>query len=295
MTGRIDVALASCTTLGKADEDEAPALAALRAAGLTAVSMAWDDPAADFGSARLTVLRATWNYSERPADFLAWAEQTAARSRLWNPLDVVRWNHHKSYLLDLEAAGVPVVPTALLRRSDSTTLRDVAAGRGWDDVVIKPAISAGSRGTRRFAIGAAGDEAEGEKHLAGLLAEGDALVQPFVRSVEGHGERATIWLDGAITHAVRKSPRFAGQQESVSGPFEVSDAEAAVARRAVAVARERTRLDLLYARVDMAPGPDGGPLVMELELIEPSLFFPKSPLALERFVAAVAVRLASPF
>jgi hypothetical protein len=289
MTGRIDVALASCTTLSKPDEDEAPALEALRRAGLSAVSLAWDDPAADFGAARITVLRATWNYSERAEEFLAWAERTAARSRLWNPLDVVRWNHHKGYLLELEAEGVPVVPTALLRRGASTTLRDAAAARGWDDVVIKPAISAASRGTRRFALDAAGEA--GEAHLAALLASGDALVQPFVRSVEAYGERATIWIDGEITHAVRKSPRFAGQKESISGPFAVSDAEAAVARRAVDVVRERQRLDLLYARVDMAPGPDGAPQVMELELIEPSLFFPRSPRALERFVAAVAARL----
>jgi glutathione synthase/RimK-type ligase-like ATP-grasp enzyme len=289
MIERIDVALASCTTLSKPDEDEAPALEALRAAGLTAASWAWDDPAVDFSAARLTVLRATWNYSVRPVDFLAWAERTAARSRLWNPLDVVRWNHHKSYLLDLEAAGVPVVQTALLRRGAPTTLRDVAAKRGWDVVVVKPAISAGSRGTRRFELDAAGEA--GEKHLAALLSGGDALVQPFVPSVEGYGERATIWIDGELTHAVRKSPRFAGQQESVTGPFPVSDAEATVARRAVAVVKELKRLDLLYARVDMAPGLGGEPRVMELELIEPSLFFPKSRRALERFVAAVAARL----
>jgi hypothetical protein len=288
----IDVALASCSTLTKPDEDEAPALGALRAAGLTAEALSWDDPGADFSTARLTVLRATWNYPERPAAFLGWAERTAASSELWNPLPVVRWNHHKGYLLELERAGVAVVPTALLRRGASASLRAIRADRGWGDVVIKPAISAGSRGTRRVTPG---DDDAGEAHLAALLAKGDALVQPFVASVEGHGERAVVWIDGAITHAVRKSPRFAGQEESVSGALPVSETEAALARRAVAAAADLIAapgaVELLYARADMAPGADGRPQVMELELIEPSLFFPQCPAALERFVAAISARL----
>jgi hypothetical protein len=280
----MDVALATCRVLPEPDIDEAPTLAALRAAGISAETVAWDDPQSDFSAARMTVLRATWNYPEHPERFLAWLERTAAVTELWNPLPVLRWNLHKSYLLDLERAGVPVVPTCLVRRGEPTTLREILDGRGWSDVVIKPAVSAASRLTER-----SGPESldRGEAHLRGLVEKEDVLVQPYQAAVDGYGERALMWIDGELTHSVRKAPRFSGKDESVAGPLPIAPAEAEVARAALAVADT----PLLYARIDLAPGPDGTPQVMELELIEPSLFFPFSPPALERFVRAVARRL----
>jgi hypothetical protein len=281
--GHIDVALASCRVLPEHDPDEAPLLGALRAAGLRAEVLGWDDPAADFSSARLTLLRATWNYTERPEQFAGWLTQTAAASALWNPLPVVRWNMHKGYLLDLARAGVPVTPTHLVPRGSAERLADVAAARGWSEVVVKPAISAGSRRTLR--VGAATDQ--GEAHLRALAGREDALVQPYLPAVEGYGERALVFIDGELTHAVRKGPRFAGQAESITGPFEVSADEAVLARAVLAAAPA----PVLYARVDVAPGPDGRPILMELELIEPSLFFARGPRALERLVKAVGKRL----
>jgi glutathione synthase/RimK-type ligase-like ATP-grasp enzyme len=280
----IDVALASCVALPEPDADLSPLVGALRAAGLTTEVLAWDDPDADFGAARLTVLRSTWNYSEQPARFLGWVDRVAERSTLWNPPEVIRWNAHKSYLLDLEARGVPVVPTQLLRRGAITTLADVTRERGWSDVVVKPAVSGGSRATVRVT----GEALErGEAHLRALVAREDVLVQPYLASVEGHGERAVVWIDGEPTHAVRKAPRFLGDAESVSAAVAIEADEADLARRAVAAAPGPQ----LYARVDMARDAGGSPRVMELELIEPSLFFLQSPAALERYVAAVRGRL----
>jgi len=281
----MDVALATCRVLPEPDPDEAPTLAALRAAGLHAQTLAWDDPDADFAQARVTVLRATWNYPDDPRRFLSWVERTAAVTELWNPLTAVRWNLHKGYLLELARAGVPVVPTRLVRRGEATTLAEILTDRGWSDAVIKPAVSNASRLTVR-----SGPETmeEGEAHLRRLAARDDVLIQPYVASVEEYGERSLVWIDGEITHAVRKSPRLASQHEAVTGPLPVSAAEAEVARAALEVARAAGAGDLLYARIDLAPGPDGTPQVMELELIEPSLFFPFSPAALDRFVRAVA-------
>ena len=278
---RIDVALATCLTLPDPDEDTPPLLEALRAAGLRAEVLAWDDPNADFAGATMTLLRSTWNYPERPDDFLAWALRTAAASKLWNRPDVVRWNVYKGYLLDLERRGVPVVPTELVARGSGATLEAIATQRAWRDLVVKPAISAGSRGTARVRE----DEmrGRGQDHLRALLRDGDALVQPYVASVEGHGERSVVWIDGAITHSVRKSPRFPGDPESVSAALPVAADEADVALRAIAAAPS----PLLYARVDMARDDRGAPRVMELELIEPSLFFPRCPAALARYVDAV--------
>jgi hypothetical protein len=280
----MDVALATCRELPEPDPDEAPTLAALQAAGIDAGTIAWDDPEADFSVARVTVLRATWNYPEDPQGFLAWVERTAAVTELWNPVAAVRWNLHKGYLLELERAGVPVVPTCLVRRGETRTLAEILAERSWSDVVIKPAISAASRLTARS--GPATREA-GEAHLRRLAAREDVLIQPYVQSVNGHGERAVVWIDGALTHAVRKSPRFSGADEAVTGPLPISPAEAEVARAALAV----VNFPLLYARIDLAPAPDGTPQVMEFELMEPSLFFPYSAAALDRFVQAVGRRL----
>jgi glutathione synthase/RimK-type ligase-like ATP-grasp enzyme len=280
----IDVALASCVALPEPDADLSPLVRALRAAGLTTEVLAWDDPDADFGAARLTVLRSTWNYSEQPARFLGWVDRVAERSTLWNPREVIRWNAHKSYLLDLEARGIPVVPTQLLRRGATTTLADVKRERGWSDVVVKPAVSGGSRATVRVT----GEALErGEAHFRALVAREDVLVQPYLASVEGPGERALVWIDGEPTHAVRKAPRFLGDAESVSAAVAIEADEADLARRAVASAPG----PLLYARVDMARDAGGSPRVMELELIEPSLFFVQSPAALERYVVAVQRRL----
>jgi hypothetical protein len=281
---QIDVALASCRVLPKLDTDEAPLLNALRAAGLRAERLAWDDPAADFSGARVTLLRSTWNYTEAPERFAAWLEETATASSLWNPLPVVRWNLHKRYLVELARAGVPVVPTHLVSRGSSECLTDIAAAHGWHDVVIKPAISAGSRRTLRADATANG---RGEAHLRALVARADALVQPYAPAVEGHGERALTFIDGKLTHAVRKSPRFAGDAESVSGPLPINDEEAALAEAALAAAPG----PVLYARVDVVPDGAGRPMLMELELMEPSLFFTGAPQAVERFARALRERV----
>jgi hypothetical protein len=110
------------------------------------------------------------------------------------------------------------------------------------------------------------------------------LVQQYLPSVEGHGERALVWIDGALTHAVRKAPRFEGDREQVSPiAMSITPSEAALAERVLAT----VDMPMLYARVDMAPGPDGGPVIMELELVEPSLYFAQSPAALDRMVRAL--------
>lgn len=282
----MDVALATCLVLPEPDHDAAPLEAGLRAAGIELAWLAWDDPQADWSRARLTVPRSTWNYPREPERFLAWAEHVDRVSRLCNPLPLVRWNLHKRYLLELERRGIPIAETALLQTGSTETLRAVRDARGWEDVVVKPAVSAASFRTMRVGPN---DLAAGEEHLRALVAERDVLVQPYVPSVEGYGERALVWIDGVVTHAVRKTPRFAGEAEAVSGEaVPVSAAEADLARRAIAA------LDTapVYARIDVAPGPDGHPLVMELELIEPSLFFPKEPKSLARFVGALERELA---
>jgi hypothetical protein len=231
----------------------------------------------------MTLLRATWNYPERSAEFLTWLEQTAARTRLRHGPGVVRWNMHKGYLLDLEQRGVPVVPTELVRRGDTRCLAEIARARSWNSLVVKPAIGVGSRGTLRIAR--EGFDRD-DVHLRILVDRGDALVQPYQASVAEYGERALVWIDGELTHAVRKSPRFFGDPERVSQAVPIAPDEAELAHAAIAaVAGEHGAL--LYGRVDLVRDEAAMPRVMEVELIEPSLFFLKSPPALERYVRAV--------
>lgn len=282
----MDIALVSCVKLPEPDADMAPLEAAVRAAGLSCEVVGWDAPSVDWSRFRLTLLRATWNYPQNLPAFLDWLARVDPVTRLWNPRALVRWNAHKGYLLELEARGIPVVPTELVRAGSAVTLAEIIERRGWDEVVVKPAVSAGSfRTIRASAAGGAGCASleAGEAHLRSLAADRDVLVQQYLPAVEGYGERALIWIDGALTHAVRKSPRFEGDSEQVSPAEGIAPAEAALAERVLASIDSPK----LYGRVDVAPGPDGQPLVMELELVEPSLFFRHSPEALARLVRAL--------
>lgn len=274
--------IATCRPLPEPDVDEELLLDALRAAGVDAQMSPWHESSA-WKRPAPTVIRSTWDYIHRLHSFAEWIVQISVVAPLWNPAQIIFDNLHKRYLLDLAERGVPVTPTTVLDRGCEVNLATLCAARGWNDIVIKPAVGAGSFETYRVR----GPTEEAAGVLRRLLDERDVLVQPFLRSVEGHGERALVWIDGEFTHAVRKSPRFAGNDEQVSEAMPISAAERRVGEAALApIAR-----DLLYARVDVAPGEDGTPVVMELELVEPSLFLKQSPMALERLVKGIVRRL----
>ena len=190
----------------------------------------------------------------------------------------VEYGLHKRYLRDLETRGVAVVPTRFCDRGVPTSLRDVARAEGWDDVVIKPAVSAGSWMTCKTHAA----EDDGQRHLEAILAERDAMIQPYVPGAE----RALVWIDGACTHAVTKQPRFHGGEESVSGAQRVESFERIVVDHALGDWAD----GLLYARVDVMPDESGAPMVSELEIVEPSLFLLQHAPALERFVTAILAR-----
>jgi glutathione synthase/RimK-type ligase-like ATP-grasp enzyme len=206
----------------------------------------------------------------------------ARAAPLWNPPDVVAANTHKRYLVELAARGVPVVPTRLVERGERVRVADL----GWDRVVVKPAIGAGSLDARAFDRG----DPEADAHVAAIGERVEVLVQPYLDSVHDHGERSLVWIDGELSHQIRKSPRFAGEAESVTGPHPIADDERAVALAALAPWADR----ILYGRVDVARDASGAPVVMELELAEPSLFFWLGPGSADRFVAGLVRRLSDP-
>jgi hypothetical protein len=281
----VHLRIATCKPLPEPDWDEELLLEALRARGIQARVCAWNDPREDWDARVPTVIRSTWDYIHDLPRFLAWAERAERAASLWNPLAVVRANVHKRYLVELGARGVPTVETALVERARACSLAALARERGWRRLMLKPAVGASSFGARRFE---AHEHEAAQLHLDLLLARGDALVQPYLESVEGHGERALVWIDGELTHAVRKNPRFAGGEERVSEAVAIEPDERALAEQALAGAPA----GLLYARVDVARAADGRPRVMELELVEPSLFLRQHAPACARLVAALARRLA---
>jgi hypothetical protein len=289
------VALVSCAELPDLEPDDRLVIEPLAARGIRAESAVWDDSRVDWAAYDLVVLRSPWDYVNRRDTFVEWARRVP---RLANPAEVVAWNTEKTYLELLAADGVPVVPTDWVRPDQS-----------WDrpaagEYVVKPAISAGSRDTGRYDLA---DQAQSDlaaAHVARLQAAGRlVMVQPYLAAVDTDGETGLLFIGGRFSHAIRKGPMLEGPDVPGSGsrppglyrPERIvarqpSPAQLDVAEKVLAGIHGGAD-SLLYARVDLIPGPDGSPLLVELELTEPSLFLDRSAGAAERFADAIATRV----
>ncbi len=276
------MALATCAALPQLADDEPLLLDGLRARGISAEPVVWDADDVDWSAYALVVIRCTWDYSERRDQFLGWAESLP---RVLNPVDVIRWNTDKRYLAE--------VPNAV-------TTEFVAPGRKWappgGSYVVKPTVSSGSRDTARYGPG---DGARAIEHVERLLRERrQVMVQPYLEGVEDRGETALVFIGGEYSHAIRKGPMLAGAKSHASGlyieeeisPRSASEAERRVAGEVLDALRWR-RDELLYARVDLIPGPGGDPTLIELELTEPSLYLSYGDRAAERLADQIAARL----
>lgn len=288
MSARIGVATAA--DVPDLDDEGRLLLAELRARGATVEPAVWDADV-DWSAYDLVVVRSTWDYAERLPEFLAWADRTSAATTLLNPADVLRWNTDKRYLAELERAGIAIVPTQFLVPGEGPDHR-------YEDVehVVKPVVSAGSRDTLRL-----GDhEVERSREHAGrLLAAGrPVMVQPYLHEVDEHGETAMLYVDGVLSHTMRKGPLLTPGMDLVTGlfaeeemsPRDPSPAERELADAVLAALPGHLPADLLYARVDLLPSPDG-PRLLELELTEPSLFLDHHPPAVAALADAILRRL----
>lgn len=280
------IAFATCSVLPDGIKDE------LEVAELVGAEYrVWDDDSVDWDAYDRVVVRSTWDYTRRPEDFLAWADRVGMK-RLRNSPELLRFNADKRYLKEL---GAPTVPTTLLEPGDPLPAFDT-------EIVVKPNVSAGARDTGRFEPSAADEAAV---LVQAIHADGRAaLVQPYLPGVDEQGERAVVFVGGAVSHVLHKRPvlRDAGVAPRALGahspaaimlePDLVIPGEATTAQLdlANAVHAEITARfgQPLFARVDMVPGPDGEPVLIELEAIEPMLYFELIPGAAERFAAAIA-------
>jgi hypothetical protein len=266
-------------------KDDLLAVEELRRRGATVEPAVWDDPGVRWSRYDRVVIRSCWDYHLRPGEFLAWLDRMEAEKiPLWNPAPVARGNVDKAYLADLAAAGIPVVPTAFLERGEAVDLGPLLDERGWTDVVIKPSVSASAFRTLRIGRG---EEEAARAELEEMAAASRVLIQPFLSEVQIRGEWSLMFLRGEYSHAVLKRPgagdfRVQAELGGSATPEQPSPALVGQARAVV----ETIPGPWLYARVDGVE--IGGTFtLMELELIEPSLFLAAGPRAPARFAEAI--------
>ena len=275
------VALVTCREMPRPDADLPVLVEACAARGMDAEVVAWEDGSVRWSGYSCAVVRSTWNYVARFRDFRAWIDRVAAATRLVNPREAMLWNLHKRYLAELAAAGVDVVPTEVVLHGTMPDWSGLFARHG--DLVVKPAVSAGSFATIRVR---AGDIEAARAHREAHL-ERDLLVQPLLGSVVAHGETNLVHFGGRFSHAIHKGARWDGDLEQSRGLVEPAADELALAQRVLAEVDRRGFGPIAYARVDLARGTDGRPLLMELEIVEPSLFLDRAPARAPMLVDAV--------
>jgi hypothetical protein len=232
----------------------------------------WSDPSVDWSASPIALIRATWDYPQRFDEFWRWLARVEERTHLINDPQTVRWNAHKRYLRELQDQGIRIAPTVFVDSSVELDLETECSRREWNDVVIKPCVGGSSYGARRMRGTEIGGN--GVRHLRSLLEHGEAMVQPFLHEIETAGELACIFIDGTFTHAVRKAPFNSSTVTTSEYACELSPGDARFAGGIV------SGLDPVpaYARVDIVPAASGT-ILMELELIEPTLYFELEPSA----------------
>lgn len=268
----VDALIASCRDLPDGAPDDRMLMGDIVRLGGTAMIATWNDPAVDWSRGRRTIVRSTWDYHTDIVGWRAWIDRVAKQSVLVNAAATLHWNSDKRYMLDLANAGVPIVPTEIVTVDESAAVHDLIVDRGWRDVIVKPTIGAGAIGTRRFVL--PHDKDELIAHARALAATDSIMLQPFQSAVLDACERSLVFIGGRFQHAFTKPAFHPGL--SAGGNPEVAIAPSKDERAAAELALSTVASQPLYARVDLVPSADG-PLVMEVELIEPHLAFALHP------------------
>jgi len=284
------VALVTSEALPKLYEDDLLLVTALEEIGIDSSAAIWSDVTIDWLAYDALVIRSPWDYFERLLEFRAWLDaRIASGVRMCNSADVLSWNFDKSYLQELAAAGVSLVPTIVVQEGARPDIVALARARGWEEIVVKPTVSGGAYCTHRFRL----DAAEGHRDdIALILQDRGLLIQPFLPEILSAGELSLLFFDGVFSHAVCKRPKegdyrvqfqYGGTTENV----DVRDEWIEGARACIAAAPALP----VYARVDGVIQ-DGQFLLMELEVFEPLMFLARHPEAPGRFARAIQGRLA---
>lgn len=263
----------------------------LLARGVDAQIVAWDNPAIDWPATKLCVIRSPGDWCFRREEFLRWTDAVQRVTKIWNSAELMKWVCEKSYLRQLLERGITVVPTCCFPRGAAVDLGPFLEGRGWSDAILKPLTGQGSMGIIRTSLSpppGAQPIGEAQAHLNALLQRHGALIQPYFPSVETEGELSMIYIQGRVTHAVRKFPRPgdfrafgtpASRQEAAPVDGILSDF-ADRAMRAVGMPVE-------FGRIDVISDTEGRMHLLELELVQPRLFLSSSADALDEMVRGI--------
>jgi hypothetical protein len=257
--------------------------------GVKTQAVIWDAPDVVWSTYEAAIVRSCWDYHLHPSTFSTWlTAMERLQAPLWNPAPILRWNMNKTYLRDLQTQGVAIPPTRWLKRGCTAELAAICAEQGWEEAVIKPAISATAYDTWRITREKG---RQNQSRFAAMLQLSDVLVQQFMDPVVTYGEWSFVFFHKQYSHAVLKKAK-AGDfrvQDDFGGTVEVVSPGMTLIERAQQIVN-CIKDPLLFARVDGIEL-DGRLILMELELIEPFLFLQSDPHAVERFARAIVTVL----
>ena len=262
----------------------------LRENGLEPTPASWNDPTVDWSGFDAILIRTTWDYFRHYAEFLAWLARIEHLGvPTINPVPLLRWNSDKRYLLQLPVHGVDVIPTHVARAADLGTALSAMQGA---HVVIKPTVSGTAWHTVRGIVGTPALSVA----ISDLPQQMDYLIQPFLQEIEREGELSLLFFGGTFSHAVRKRPaandyrvqsEFGGSVEVITPGADVI----AAAERALTAVAQLGYQGGSYARIDGVMSA-GRFLIMEIEMIEPALYFGENKEAARRFAEVITQRVA---
>ncbi len=254
--------------------------------GLAVKKVAWSDPDFDWKTTRYVLFRTTWDYAEKFSEFADWLMDVAFKTKLINSYDLVSWNLDKHYLQDLKLEGIHTVETYFIEPKDSRTLTQIHEELGWEKTVLKPVISSSAKNTFKLAPETMADH---EDVYTKLIADEAMMLQPFLDNILERGELSLMLIGGQFTHAVIKKakPGDFRVQDDFGGSVEdynPTPDEIALAVKTV----EACETLPIYARVDIANDLNGVPAVMELEIVEPEMWFRRNSDAADKLAEEIA-------
>ena len=258
----------------------------LEARGVKVDNVSWRSPTVNWDDYEMVIIRSPWDYQQAADEFMTVLEAIdASTAVLWNPIDVVRWNVRKTYLQELHDRGITIVPTQFVQNPTESQIRGMFEILESDQIVIKPVIGANANDTFWLRPDSSASELQ---QIESLYSGRLALLQPFIPSVIEYGETSLVFFDGEHSHSVLKTPMagdFRVQEEHGSRIQFIAPDPALIefSRRVL----ERIPQRILYGRVDLVTLPNGEPAVMELELIEPSLYLSYDADSAARFADAI--------
>lgn len=282
------ISLVTYSDLPDLDPDDRLLQSALEKRGFVVKPLIWDQDAQATDS-DFRIMRSAWDYHRKYDQFCSWLRSSSAKCRMLNTPETMLWNSRKTYLAELQNAGIAIVPTVFITKENRESLEAILKAKGWNEAIVKPSVGLATSGVKKIS-NTPECIAEAESHIDTLVQSSEVMVQQYLPSVHDYGERALIFIDGQYSHCIRKSAfqKLAVAFQAGEMAVTATEEELEFAKEVIAHLKEVP----LYARVDLVRDLSNKPVLIELELVEPSLFLQTYPAAAEKFADAIEKRLA---